>query len=170
MAMGQAAQNSKTLSRLPESHRLDNACFTGGRGQRDSTSFPACPWHERRLQCHRLLDNQEDLIKPLNIQQRTPYILILSLLVAGCFSIAPAAKLQTLSSGSSEEIRQLLSQVETKKAMALELEELAAWTGVQQLQYRSHARKLSSIKDHIDQAASSLPTLTKPKGSLALAA
>jgi len=100
----------------------------------------------------------------MNSQQRTPYILILSLLVAGCFSIAPAAKAADTSSGSSEEIRQLLSQVKTE-AMALERdsEELAAWTGVQQLSWESHARKLSSIKDHINQAGKLLAQINEAR-------
>ena len=55
----------------------------------------------------------------MNNQKRTPYFLILALLVAGCFSISPAANAGDTSSESSEEVSQLLSQVKTE-AIALE--------------------------------------------------
>ena len=80
----------------------------------------------------------------MNSQKRTPYFLILGLLVAGCFLISPAANAGDTSSESSEEVSQLLSQVKTE-AIALERdsEDLASWAGTKQLSWESHAGNLT---------------------------
>src|SRR5579863_4959572 len=98
----------------------------------------------------------------MNTQKRTPSILILSLLVAGCFSISPATKAADTSSGSSEEIRQLLSQVKTE-AIALERDsdQLATWATVRQLSRQSHSNQLSVIGDHVNQAGELLTELNE---------
>jgi hypothetical protein len=100
----------------------------------------------------------------MNSQKRTPYTLILSLLVAGCFSISPAAKAADTSSGSSQEIRQLLSQANTE-AIALEQDsdQLARWTQAKNLSWESHAAKLSAIKDHVNKAGELLTKLNEAR-------
>ena len=100
----------------------------------------------------------------MNNQKRTPYFLILSLLVAGCLSISPAANAGDTSSESSEEVSQLLSQL---KAAAIALErdagELAAWAGVKQLSSPSHANRLNAIRDHVNQAGELLAKLNEAR-------
>jgi len=100
----------------------------------------------------------------MNGQKKTPHILILSLLVAGCFSISPAAKATDTSSGSSQEIRQLLSQVKTE-AITLEQDsdQLAVWTGAKHLSWESHATRLSTIKDHVNKAGELLTKLNEAR-------
>ena len=100
----------------------------------------------------------------MNSQKRTPYFLILWLLVAGCFSISPAANAGDTSSESSEEVSQLLSQVKTE-AIALErdAEDLAAWTRTNQLSSQSHADKLNAIRDHVNQAGQLLAELNEAR-------
>ena len=100
----------------------------------------------------------------MNSQKKTPYFLILALLVAGYFSISPAAKAADTSSGSSEEVSQLLSQVKTE-AIALERdsEDLAAWAGARQLSSEGHAGKLNEIKDHVNQAGKLLTQLNEAR-------
>jgi trans-aconitate methyltransferase len=102
----------------------------------------------------------------MNSQKRTPYFLILWLLVAGCFLISPAANAGDTSSESSEEVSQLLSQVKTE-AIALERdsEDLAAWTGAKQMSWESHAGKLNEIKDHVNQAGRLLRQLNEASGT-----
>ena len=106
----------------------------------------------------------------MNSQKRTPYILFLSLLVAGCFSISPPAKAADTSSGSSQEIRQLLSQAKTE-AIALEQDsdQLARWTQAKTLSWESHAAKLSAIKDHVNKAGELLTMLNEAREEGALA-
>jgi len=100
----------------------------------------------------------------MNSQKKTPYFLILALLVAGYFSISPAAKAADTSSGSSEEVSQLLSQVKTE-AIALERdsEDLAAWTRAKQLSWQSHADKLNAIRDHVNRAGQLLTELNEAR-------
>ena len=100
----------------------------------------------------------------MNNQNRTPYFLILALLVAGCFSISPAANAGDTSSESSEEVSQLLSQVKTE-AIALEQDsdELAVWARAKHVSWQSHSRKLNEIKDHVNQAGQLLRKLNEAK-------
>ena len=100
----------------------------------------------------------------MNNQKRIPYFLILSLLVAGCFLISPAAKAADNSSGSSQEISRLLSQVKTE-AVALERDsdELALWTQSKQLSWESHAKKLNEIREHINEAGKLLTKLNEAR-------
>ena len=102
----------------------------------------------------------------MNSQKRTPYFLILSLLVAGCFSISPAANAGDTSSGSSEEVSQLLSEVKTE-AIALEHDAdlLARWTRAKDMTGESHSRKLNDIKDHVNQAGQLLAKLNEARGT-----
>jgi hypothetical protein len=102
----------------------------------------------------------------MNSQKRTPYILILSLLVAGCFFISPAAKAADTSSGSSQEIRQLLSQVKTE-AIALErdTEDLASFARTKQVSWQSHAAQLSLISEHINKGGELLTKLDAARGT-----
>jgi hypothetical protein len=82
----------------------------------------------------------------MNSQKRTPYMLILSLLVAGCFSISPAAKAADTSSESSEEIRQILSQVKTEAiTQEQDSDQLAGWTRTIGMSWQSHTTRLSAI-------------------------
>ena len=100
-------------------------------------------------------------------QKRTPYILILSLLVAGAaFSISPAAKAADTSSGSSQEIRQLLSQIKIE-AVALErdAQDLATFARTKQLSWESHAAQLSMISEHINKGGELLTKLDGARGT-----
>jgi len=96
----------------------------------------------------------------MNSQKRTPYFLILGLLVAGCLLISPAAKAADTPSGSSEEVSRLLSQIKTE-AIALEndADVLAMWAGTKQIGWESHSHKLNEIKDHVNQAGQLLDKL-----------
>ena len=100
----------------------------------------------------------------MNSQKKTPYILILSFLVAGCFSITPAANAADTSSGSSQEIRQLLSQVKTE-AITLEddSDQLAVWTRAKQATWQSHGEKLNRIREHINKAGELLTKLNEAR-------
>ncbi|MFZ0960589.1 MAG: hypothetical protein WAO35_06755 [Terriglobia bacterium] len=100
----------------------------------------------------------------MNSQKRTPYILILSLLVAGCFSIAPASNAADTSSGSTQEISQLLSQVKAE-AIALEddADHLALWARGKQMSHASHANRLTMMAQHINQAGELLTELNKAR-------
>ena len=100
----------------------------------------------------------------MNNQKRTPYFLILALLVAGCLSISPAANAGDTSSESSEEVSQLLSQIKTE-ALALEddADVLASWAVAKNLSWESHAGKLSEIKDHVNQAGQLLTKLNEAR-------
>lgn len=100
----------------------------------------------------------------MNNQKRTPYFLILSLLVAGCFSILPAANAGDTSSESSEEVSQLLSQVKTE-AIALERDSdiLASWAGSTLPRAESHGAKLNEIRDHVNQAGMLLAKLNEAR-------
>lgn len=99
----------------------------------------------------------------MNNQKRTPYFLMLALLVAGCFSVSPAANAGETSSQSSEEVSQLLSQVKTE-AITLERDsdDLALWARAQ-LSWESHARKLNQIRDHVNQAGQLLTKLNEAR-------
>jgi hypothetical protein len=100
----------------------------------------------------------------MNIQKRTPYFLILSLLAAGCLLISPNASAGETSSGSSEEVTQLLSQIKTE-AIALrdDTDVLASWTRSKQVSWESHAGKLDEIKEHVNQAGELLDKLNKAR-------
>jgi hypothetical protein len=100
----------------------------------------------------------------MNRQTRTSYILILSLLVAGCFSTLPAVHAVDTSSGSSEEIRQLLSQVNTETiALERDAEDLASWTRAKQLSWQSHSVKLDKMRSHINEAGQLLTKLNEAR-------
>jgi hypothetical protein len=102
----------------------------------------------------------------MNSQRRTPYFLVLALLVAGCFSISPVAKAADASTGSSEEVSQLLSQVKTEaKALERDSEDLASWAGAQQVSWQSHAVKLSLIREHVNEAGKLLTKLDEARGT-----
>ena len=100
----------------------------------------------------------------MNIQKKTPYFLILSLLVAGCLLISPNASAEETSSGSSEEVSQLLSQIKTE-AIALQddTDVLVAWTRAKQVSSHSHAGKLTEIKEHVNQTGKLLDQLNKAR-------
>ena len=100
----------------------------------------------------------------MNSQKRTPYFLILWLLVAGCFSISPAANARDTSSGSSAEVSRLLAEVKTE-AIALERDaaDLHAWTGAKQVGWESHSGKLNLIREHINKAGQLLPRLNEAR-------
>ena len=97
-------------------------------------------------------------------QKRTPYFLLLSLLVASGISILTTAKAADSSSGSSQEVHQLLSQVKTV-AIALEQDsaELAGWTRQKTLTWQSHAAKLAEIKEHVNKAGALLTQLNQAR-------
>jgi len=102
----------------------------------------------------------------MNSQKRTTYSLILSLLVAGCFLISPAANARDTSSGSSEEVNQLLSQVKAEAiALRNDVDVLAVWARSKQLSWKSHSEKLSNIKDHVNQAGQLLAGLNEARGT-----
>lgn len=97
----------------------------------------------------------------MNTQKSTiPYLVILGLVVAGCFLISPAAPAGEIPSGSDAEIRQLLAQVKTE-AIALEhdADSLFAWARAKQVSSRSHSESLISMKDHINEAGKLLAKL-----------
>ncbi len=96
----------------------------------------------------------------MNSRKRTPYFLMLSLLAAGCFLISPAANAGDTSSGSSQEVNQLLSEVKAE-AIALErdCDEITIWASARQLSWESHARKLTLIREHINRAGQLLTQL-----------
>jgi hypothetical protein len=102
----------------------------------------------------------------MNSQKRTPYFLILSLLVAGCLSISLAANAGDTSSESSEEVSQLLSEVKTE-AVALQddADVLATWTRKKDMSWESHSRRLNDIRDHVTQAGQLLAKLNEARGT-----
>ena len=101
----------------------------------------------------------------MNTQKRTiPYLVILGLAVAGYFLISPTIQAGETSAGSSEEIRQLLAQVKTEAvALDRDCDQLAALSRNKQHSWDSHALKISSIKDHVNQAGSSLLIWMQPE-------
>ena len=100
----------------------------------------------------------------MNRQKRTPYFLILLLVVAGCLLISPVANAGDNSSGSSQGISQLLSQVKAE-AIALEqdAEDLATWTQTKQMTWQSHAEKLNKMRDHVNAAGKLLTQLNQAR-------
>jgi chromosome segregation ATPase len=100
----------------------------------------------------------------MNNQKRTPYFLFLALLVAGCFLISPVANTAATSSGSSQEVSQLLSQVKTE-AIALEQDsdQLAVWARTKQGAWQSHADRLTLIREHINTAGQLLTQLNEAR-------
>lgn len=97
----------------------------------------------------------------MNTQKRTiPYLVLLGLAVAGYFLISPTIQAEETSAGSSEEIRQLLAQVKTEAvALDRDCDQLAALSRNKQHSWESHALKISSIKDHVNQAGKLLANL-----------
>jgi len=85
--------------------------------------------------------------------------LILALLVAGYLTMSPVAKAADTSGGDSEQVSKLFSEA---KAEAHELEadadQLKAFTQ-SNLSYQSHAFKIESIKEHVNQAGKILADL-----------
>lgn len=102
----------------------------------------------------------------MNGKKRTPYFLILSLLVAGCLSISPAAKAEDTPSGGTQEISQLLSQVKAEAiALKVDSDQLAVWARGKQVSWASHAQKLGQIKDHVNKAGELLTELNQARGT-----
>jgi len=100
----------------------------------------------------------------MNNQKRTPYLLILSLLVAGCLSISPAANAGDTLSGNSVEVSQLLTQIKTEaKALEHDADELAVWTRGKNLHWQTHSAKISEIKDHVNEAGQLLDKLNQAR-------
>jgi chromosome segregation ATPase len=103
----------------------------------------------------------------MNTHKRTiPYLVILGLVVAGCLLISPDALPGETPSGSSEEIRQLLSQVKTE-AVALDhdSEQLAAWARSKQAHWNTHAERLNLIREHINKAGQLLTQLNEARAT-----
>src|ERR1035438_5741893 len=100
----------------------------------------------------------------MNSQNRTSYLLILALLVAGCISISPAAKAADNESGSSKEIRELLTQVKSEaKALEHDADLLASWARGKQVSWQSHAGKLNEMKDHVNEAGQLLEKMNNAR-------
>jgi hypothetical protein len=100
----------------------------------------------------------------MNSQNRTSYLLILALLVAGCISISPAAKAADNESGSSKEIRELLTQVKSEaKALEHDADLLASWARGKQVSWQGHAGKLNEMKDHVNEAGQLLEKMNNAR-------
>lgn len=93
-------------------------------------------------------------------KRTTPYLLLMMLLATGCFLIPSAAQAEETSSGSSEEVNQLLAEVKSE-AIALEqdCDRMAIWAGGQHVSWKSHAEKLNLIREHINEAGRLLANL-----------
>jgi hypothetical protein len=93
-------------------------------------------------------------------KRTTPYLLLMTLAAAGCFLIPSAAQAEETSSGSSQEVNQLLSEVKSE-AIALErdCDYIAIWAGGKQPGWKSHAGQLSLIREHINKAGRLLTNL-----------
>jgi trans-aconitate methyltransferase len=104
------------------------------------------------------------MMKPMKDHKRTTYFVALALLVIGCFMTSPAAKAANPTTGSSERVSQLLSEVKAE-AVALEhdAEDLAVWTRAKQMSWMSHAAKLNQMKDHVNQAGQLLTKLNEAR-------
>lgn len=101
----------------------------------------------------------------MNINKTTPYFLvILALLVAGCFSISPAARAADPEAESSQKIRELLSEVKTE-AIALERDahNLDKWARGKQMNPQSHANQLTVMREHINKAGELLAQMNEAR-------
>jgi trans-aconitate methyltransferase len=100
----------------------------------------------------------------MNKHQTTTLSLIVAFVIAGFLAISPAAKAATAPAAGSEEITRLLADVKTE-AVALErdAEELAAWTEAKQVSWQSHATKLRSMREHVNQAGQLLSKLNSSR-------
>jgi hypothetical protein len=85
-------------------------------------------------------------------------------LIAGYLAISPAATAATAPAAGSEEITRLLAEVKTEAA-ALERDavEIAAWTRAKQVSWQSHADRLRSMREHINQAGELLSKLNSAR-------
>jgi len=99
-------------------------------------------------------------------QRRASFVLALSLLVAGCVSIAPTAYAAGAPSRDSAEVTELLSQIKSK-AVTLEkdTEHLAAWTRGRQISWQSHTTQINEIRGHINEAGKLLTRLHETRST-----
>jgi hypothetical protein len=100
----------------------------------------------------------------MKIQKNTPWLMVLALLVAACFSIAPAANAGDTSSRGSAEVAELLAQVKSK-AVTLEkdTEHLAQWTMARQVSWQTHTAQINVIRGHINEAGKLLTRLNETR-------
>lgn len=100
----------------------------------------------------------------MNTQKRTSFLPILALLVAGCFSISPAAKAANNATGSSQKIHELLTQVKVE-AITLERDahDLRMWAMGKQVSWQSHAAQLNTIREHVNKAGKLLAQMNEAR-------
>ena len=100
----------------------------------------------------------------MNSQNRTSFLLILALLVAGCISISPAAKAADNPPEGSKEIHELLTQVKAEaKALEHDAELIAMWARSKQMSPQSHPVQLNEMRDHVNQAGQLLEKMNKAR-------
>jgi hypothetical protein len=101
-------------------------------------------------------------------QKNTPWLIVLALLVAACFSIAPAANAGDTSSRGSAEVTELLAQVKAK-AVALEkdTEHLSSWTHARQVSWQSHTTQINLIREHVNEAGKLLARMHETRAMAA---
>jgi hypothetical protein len=100
----------------------------------------------------------------MNSQNRKSSLWILTLLVAGCISMSPAAKAADNEMGSSKEIHELLTQVKAEaKALEHDAELLALWARSQQMSPESHAVQLNKMREHVNEAGQLLEKMNKAR-------
>jgi len=103
----------------------------------------------------------------MNNQKRAPYLLILALLVAGYLSMSPVAKAADMPGGDSDQVSKLLSEAKTEaQALVHDTDQLKTFAQ-SNLSYESHASKITSIKEHINQAGEILASLHEARDTAA---
>ena len=103
----------------------------------------------------------------MRTQKRTIfYFLLMGLLAVGCFLVSSAAPAGDNPSGSSQEVNQLLSQVNTEAtALERDCKEIALWAGDEQSSWESHAGKLNLISEHAHRAGRLLTKLQQARAT-----
>jgi len=103
----------------------------------------------------------------MNNQSRTPYFLILALLVAGYLTMSPVAKAADTSGGDSEQVSKLFSEAKDEAhQLVVDADQLHAFTR-SDVGWQSHAAKITSLKEHVNKAGEILASLHEVRATAA---
>ncbi|HXJ96022.1 MAG TPA: hypothetical protein VMT20_24550 [Terriglobia bacterium] len=103
----------------------------------------------------------------MNNNKRIPFLLTLALLVAGYFSISPAAKAADASAGGSEQVSKLFSDVKAEAhQLERDAEDLHGYAR-SSLSWESHTAKLDMIREHVNKTGRLLTELNDARDTAA---